>query len=919
MKPFLDVVANDIISRYGTQLNRIAVVFPNKRASLFLNDALARIAQKPIWSPAYITISDLFRQNSTLSVGDPIRLICLLYQSFRRITDPEGKSDETLDHFYGWGQLLISDFDDIDKNMAQAHDVFRNLRDYHEFDDISYLSPEQFELLKRFFDNFSTDHNSRLKERFMQLWSHFADIYDDFRQCLREKGLAYEGMLYRDVAEQDDLQFDYDHYLFVGFNMMQKVEKTICRRLQQQGKAKFYWDFDNYYMQPTNEAGHYLRELTRLFPNELDAADNDIYNHFADDAKQITLVSAPTENIQARYVNDWLRQADRIADGRRTAIILCDEHLLPTVIHCLPDEVEKVNVTTGYPLSDTLAASFVMQLSRYKSASRPAPYMLRHIKRHPYSQYLTDDDFTQSTETNLEFIEWLQLLVKRVAIRLSENPADTAEQMQNESLFRMFTLLNRLRAIIENGELEADRFILLQLIQQLIRTTSIPFHGEPAVGLQVMGVLESRNLDFDHVLLLSCNEGNLPKGVNDASFIPYSIRKAYELTTVDNKVAIYSYYFHSLLQRATDITVCYNNSTDEGQTGEMSRFMLQLLIESPHQIQRLSLKSGQKQLLLQPKEHPKDDATMQVLDNFTSLSPSAINRYMRCQLQFYFNYILELHEPDETEEGEINDRLFGNIFHKAAQLIYDSHGPVIQKEMLSHILRHPEQIGIFVDRAFYEEMPELSIHDLNGLQIIKREVIIRYLQRLLEIDEQLAPFTIIGNEKKVRASLSFTTSRGPQSILVGGSIDRLDQVTDTETGQESLRVIDYKTGGRVPKSEVADFSEIFNPEYIRDKHTDYYLQAMIYAQIVRHSPEYNPLQLPVKPGLLFIQHAQKTDYDPVLRINKKKISDIREYATDLHDNLSRLVAEIFEPSLPFAPTADRKQCLYCPYRQLCGL
>lgn len=917
MKSFLEIVASDIINRYGTQLNRIAVVFPNKRASLFLNDALARIAQKPIWSPAYITISDLFRQNSSLSVGDPIRLICLLYKCFKEITDPENKSEETLDHFSGWGQLLISDFDDIDKNMAQAHDVFRNLRDYHEYDELTYLSEEQKELLKRFFDNFSDDQDSRLKERFLKLWNNFNNIYDTFRQSLRSKGLAYEGMLYRDVAEQEDLNFSYDSYLFVGFNMMQKVEKTICKRLQQQGKAKFYWDFDTYYMHLGNEAGHYLRELLQLFPNELDNADKDIYDHLADENKQISIVSAPTENIQARFVNDWLKQADRIRDGRSTAIILCDEHLLPSVIHCLPDEVSNVNVTTGYPLSDTLIASFVMHLSKYKSAAHPTPYMLRRIKRHPYSTFLDDGIFSEITETNLEFLEWLLRQVKQIAVKLSETNAD--DQMQNESLFRMYTLLNRLKTITESGELDANRMIILQLIQQLIQSTSIPFHGEPAAGLQIMGVLESRNLNFSHVLLLSCNEGKLPKGVNDASFIPYAIRKAYGLTTVDNKVAIFSYYFHSLLQRATDITICYNNSTEDGHTGEMSRFMLQLLIEYPHKVNRVSLQSGQKQMLIQPKERTKDKETMEVLNNFNSLSPSAINRYLRCPLQFYYCYILGLRESNDTEEGEIDDRLFGNIFHRAAQLLYDNLGKNIQKEMLKDLLDHPSKIERFVDQALIEEMPSLSLDSLNGLQIIKRQVIICYLERLVQIDEQLAPFDIMGNEKGVYTNLSFTTSQGSRTIRIGGSIDRLDKVTNTQTGQQSIRVIDYKTGSRLPKREVGEISEIFNPENIYDKHTDYYLQTLIYSYIVSNDKELNPQHLPVKPGLLFIQKTKQEDYDPIIKINKNKVSDIKEYATELHERLTRLAAEIFEPQNPLSPTADRRHCTNCPYRQLCGL
>ena len=321
MKTFLEIVAEDIIRKYGNNLSRIAVVFPNKRASLFLNEALARLSGKPIWSPAYITISDLFRQHSSLTVGDPIRLVCELYRTFISVTG----IDETLDHFYGWGQLLISDFDDIDKNMAVAHDVFRNLRDIHELDDLSYLTEEQTKLLQRFFSNFSPDHNSELKQRFLKLWTRFEDIYTQYRQQLRDEQLAYEGMLYREVAEQEDITLKYDTYLFVGFNMMQKVEVSLCERLQKAQRAKFYWDFDTYYMAPHHEAGHYIREYLKRFPNELDDSNQEIYSCFSG-KKDISFVSSQTENAQARFVTQWLRQKGRIEAGKKTAIVLCDEH-----------------------------------------------------------------------------------------------------------------------------------------------------------------------------------------------------------------------------------------------------------------------------------------------------------------------------------------------------------------------------------------------------------------------------------------------------------------------------------------------------------------------------------------------------------------------------------------------------------------
>ena len=302
MKNFLEYVAEDIIRKYGTDLSRTAIVFPNKRASLFLNEHLARLAGHPLWSPAYITISELFRQQTTLQVADPIKLVCDLHQSFCQETG----STETLDKFYGWGQLLISDFDDIDKNMADADRVFANLRDIHELDDLSFLTEEQRQLLRHFFSHFTEEHETELKQRFLNLWSHFADIYHDFNKRLTEQGLAYEGALYRQVCCQAMTtniaeHFPYDRYLFVGFNLLQKVEQQLFSFLQKEGKAKFYWDFDHYYMQH-HEAGRYIARYLEYFPNELDSTDADIYRQFSQPASiRLSLCSSVSPNTYTDF------------------------------------------------------------------------------------------------------------------------------------------------------------------------------------------------------------------------------------------------------------------------------------------------------------------------------------------------------------------------------------------------------------------------------------------------------------------------------------------------------------------------------------------------------------------------------------------------------------------------------------------
>ena len=968
-KTFLEYVAEDIIGKYGTDLSRIAVVFPNKRAALFLNEHLARLAGQPVWSPAYITISDLFRQHTDLKPADPIKLICDIHKSFTKCTG----ISETLDHFYGWGQLLLADFDDIDKNMADADSIFCNLKDIHELDDISYLDDEQKEMLARFFANFSDDIESELKKRFLSLWSHFGDIYHDYNRRLTEQGIGYEGAIYRKVASEQTLHLKYDKYLFVGFNLLQKVERLLFSRLMKEGKAKFYWDFDEYYMpstpqHPNTSTPQHLTISTLNiadFPNELDNTDPDIYANMRR-PKRIRFISSPTENAQARFASNWLLENDRYKAGRKTAIVMCDESILLPIMHSLPPEADKVNITSGFPLAMTPVASLVMllfdlyTLGLRKKGTAFNPHYLKKLMAHPYARHLQEVHLKEMNDVHLKGVHLSPLgfcrlpeqevhqpnspsqhlttstilhhiasLIKQVGIATKPE----GDALTQESVFRMFTILNRLATLADSGDLLVDNTTLRRLVSQLVGAASIPFHGEPVIGVQIMGVLETRNIDFDNVLLLSCNEGNMPKGVNDSSFIPYSIRKAHGLTTIDNKVAIYSYYFHRLLQRAGDITIAYNNSTDNGHTGEMSRFMLQLLVESGQKIDHYSLTAKNQPTPLMPKVIEKDETALSKLEEMSRLSPSAINTYIRCKLAFYYQYIAHIKEPDSDPET-IDNRLFGNIFHRAAYLIYKDitdHSPVIEKAHIQAYLSNRKLLASVVDRAFEEEECKTN----NGLQIINREVIIEYVTKLLKIDQQLCPFSILAMEEeaKVYTQLSFTMPSGgalkggalvssaptkQYSLTIGGIIDRLDVVTDKQTGKRRIRVVDYKTGNK-PSSAIKSIEEVFDPKNIASKHSNYFLQAILYSLIVSRSKEWNTANDAVSPALLFIKQAATNDYDPTLCIDKHPISDVTVYEEEFLTKLKETVADMYSPDAAFTPTDDRKKCELCPYRMLCGL
>ena len=953
MMNFLEAVAKDIIAKYGTNLADIAIVFPNKRAALFMNEYLARIANKPIWSPSYLTISDLFYRNTDLVVGDQIKLVCDLHRSFTECTG----LDETLDHFFNWGQLLLSDFDDVDKNMAEASKVFANIQNLHELDDISYLSEQQKEIIKKFFINFKDNHNSELKQRFLNLWSKLEDIYNNFNARLKQQGISYEGAIYREVIEQKNIDLPHKHYLFVGFNLLQKVEQELFNIIKKKGKAQFYWDFDKYYTTNNQqEAGYYIKQYLSIYPNELDNSDDSIYNCFKNE-KDITYISATTNNIQARNIADWLQQNDRIKAGKDTVIVLCDETLLPTVLHCLPEEVDKVNITMGFPLQQTHISSLVKSLitlqliGKINNEDRFRLKYVDEILNHPYCHYISEKNkelysnlhkkhnyYPTSEELQIDdclakvfsspanihethfasLVDWIIEIVELIG----NNTKEANDPLLKESVFRMFTLLNRVSSLIKSNDLVVDLVTLKGVIDQFIQSTTIPFHGEPIEGIQIMGVLETRNLDFKHILMISCNEGNMPKSIHDSSFIPYSIRKAYNLTIIDHKIAIFAYYFYRLIQRAQDITISYNSGTAFGQNSEMSRFMIQLMVESKHSIKRQSLLTNQYLEPTQNKCISKSKEIMNILNGIEKISPSAINEYLKCPFKFYYSKILGIREPEIEQEGALDNRTYGNVYHRSAELIYQKimdKNNVVSKESIEKIRKSRVTIELCVDEAFSELVFKTTSSKYrpkyNGLQLVNRESIINYLIKMLQQDEKSAPITIKGLELRINSEISFISNNEKRSLIIKGFIDRLDEVCYESEGR-MIRVIDYKTG-RPSLKQPKDIEDVFNRTKIHETKADYYLQTMLYSNVVRDNIELNKEQLPVSPCLVYIQNIGSETNKIHLELKNEPIYDIKPYQIDFMANLQGVLGEIFNSEIPFTATQDTYWCKYCPYSKLC--
>jgi hypothetical protein len=999
MTPFLQLTAEDLYTKFGDNLASVAVVFPNNRARLFFSEHLYRAAGKPVWTPAFVTISDLFKEPSGLKPADPLEVVGYLYDLYIKYSGKE----ETFDEFYLWGEILLSDFDDVDKNMADARQLFRNIRELGEYTDtLEHLSEDQVAAIRLFFKNFNPDRKTELKERFLENWNILSDMYTDLQNLLTVKGLAYEGMLHRRVVEklkeQGPSGFPFDTYAFVGFNVLNRCETELFSLLHKAGKALFYWDYDAFYLrQPQHEAGRFMRQNLEHFPNQLGKAGFDV---FEKTPKHIKFIEASTENAQARFLPEWIEELK--AKGRfnpgETAVVLCNEGLLLPVLHSVPDDIHDLNVTMGFPMTQTPIYNLVNELAAlhtdgYLPGTVPRfnhRYLLP-ILQHPLIRQISEEatqleqdlkaanSFRPSVketqkdpvltalfspvETALDLAKKLLEMYRLLAQREpSESPlepslfenGETAQQpgaydpLHAEALFRCHTVTSRLTDLMEKGLINVNSQTFHRLLQRVLSTTSIPFSGEPVRGLQIMGLLETRNLDFKNVLLLSVNEGMLPKGANETSFIPYNLRKAFGLTTMEHKDSIFSYYFFRLLQRAENISLVYSTATEGINRGEMSRFMLQLLVESSHEIETFGLQSGIELPHPRTLRIEKTPAILEKLRNLydrntadqpKDLSPTALNSLIDCSLRFYLRYLAHLKEAEEVSE-DIDGAMLGNFFHHSAEYIYTSIllrkagkacdtqavEEAIEAKTINEALENGQLRGLieaddltpwiqgvhsieqvvshYFKKDFFRVTEKNAEPEYNGEQLIKRTLVTGFLKTLLQIDQERAPFTLVGLEKTVSGEISIGENI---RVGVGGVIDRLDNKDNV------LRILDYKTGGKVKKA--ASMEALFDSE--AEDRASYVFQIMLYASILQKEDT----DLQISPEILYIHQALKEKYSSQVEFGSRyeitTVNTFQPFASPFQEATQKLLNDLFDKSLPFKQTDHPEKCIYCDYKNLC--
>lgn len=979
MKPFLYHVAKDLIGRFGNNLSGVTIVFPGKRAELYMNSFLSHIAQGPVWAPRFRTIDELFQQFSELVPSDNIVNVCRLYRIYAELVpDPESPDD-----FYGWGEVLMNDFNDIDKHMVDAERLFANAADLSKLDSVDYLSKEQVEALRQFFDNFSLERQTELKRRFMRMWQAMPEMYRRLKEELRKEGEMYKGALYREVAERllaarktgsplskssPLAETDGTIYAFIGFNVLDEVEETLFTALRDANRAIFYWDYDVSYTAKgsDHEAGLFMRRNLEKFPQALDST---LFDNLLTNGKKIRFLAATTDNAQVRYLPQWLEE--RKEDKEKTkAIVLCDEALMRATIHAIPQGTN-ANITMGYPLTDTaiqgyFSALIDLQVDGYNAdMKRFLPTALERVEKNPFfSSFPKKLQPIRHQGTARELLEWLTVAAEALGKSLTEMSSPSPyDQLYAEATFQLYKILNKFRKLTDDGILDVHTNTLRRLIRQALASTDIPFHGDMDKEIQIMGLLEARNLDFSHLVMLSVGEGILPRKACETSLIPYILRNHFGLDTTQRQDAVYAYSFYRLLQRAEDITLVYNENSSGASQREQSRFLRQLATETELPIRQMKIDAPFSFTPTRPVTVEKDEHVMKILLKKKMLSPTAINQYIECPMRFYYQQVAHLRMPDRPQDGIDNAR-FGTLFHDTCELFYTHLARITgRRQVLRSDLeplfsrnRSNEVIPAYTDLVFWMDFfhgleydsrthasereaflqPYLAApdyHTLNkmvnqlyegektryftGVNMIIREVILRLVGKLLRWDMEHTPFTMIGMEIDRFMDFNIPTTTGDITLSIGGRIDRMDIMQ--MDGHPTLRIVDYKTGKS--KNGPSSIEGIFDASGLNAH--GYYLQTFLYALIMsKNTGETQPLpNIPVCPCLFYILSANDAQqYDPTLKLGREIIRDIREVADEYTEGLRRVITEIYDSTRPFTQTEQKKiHCEHCDFQRLCGL
>lgn len=899
---FLRNTAESIVQTIGwNQLSNATFVLPSHRAGLVLTNEILELQAeqniKALWSPKVYTLNQLLDSLSPLYAEDELPTIVRLYRHYRRLSKGE-KDLMPLDLFYGWGRRMLADFTNIDASMParQVPDFFDNTIAAHELSQWQLDEDVMARLRTLLSGGVQTESNDEsIRRQYEQLWHRLYELYLALREEMAAEQKGYNGMRYRAVIEQWEsesiqTQIAGRTFIFVGFNYLLPVERELMSLLRDTGRALFYWDYV-----PDFKTNGKAFAFTRLNAGILGGAQNTEHRVLSDAPKEVTVVSCVSRESQAQYVHRWL-QENYTERGQKVGVVICDETMLESVIHTLPaitlpgeEQPEPINITKGFPLRNTAVyartISWLYDKARGDAEQALSPGFIDEL----LSSLLPDPSDESGPDNPSDSLTWKDLLIL-------------------ESEYQVRKIANQMRLLIVNGlgDIPVTLRLLRLLFRRAMESVTMPFHGEPVTDIQVMGVLETRLLDFDKLLLLHVEEGIIPQRQNDASFIPFYLRKAYHMQTSDEKATIYAYNFFRLLSRAGHSTILFTTAeSSEGGKG-MSRFIMQMLVSPEFNVQKVQMREPgilartviEEATLDQPAPLPEH------------LSPSALNTYISCPLCYYRQYIEHLH-PCEEEDVLFEANTLGSFVHHAMQYIYteylgcDNTHPVrVTPEAIEAIRTDEAKLQDALAEA-YRRMENYIPEHHSGENVI----ILGYINNILLRDREDAKVGL--QIYKLEQPCYFPLSiEGRGQVRMGGIIDRLDIYG--QEGNETLRVIDYKSGSyndtthaKKMSSSWADIMESGDKGYVR--------QTLIYSHAVM---THENTGKPIEPHLYFCRR-KLTEINTGIEVEEAPVTDYREIQSAFSDALKEKVTQLVHAT-SFPPCEEDKCPPYCPFFILCG-
>ena len=954
MNAFLKILAGYTLKTYGEKgLEDLCFVFPNRRSGIFFKHYLLEAGKGTFWIPEIYTINEFIAGLSEIELADPIDTSFELYRIYKEMDI----TPESYDEFYFWGEMLISDFDNLDKYLIPAEKLFKNISDLKEIEQaFGGMDEEQLEIIREFWSHFGKPELSPEKKNFIEMWRLLLPLYLTLRERLHAKGTGYEGMQYREVADAIDTP-DFSgikkgKVLIAGFNALNSAEKKLFRYLKRSGKGLFFWDYDEEYVNSKfPEAGRFLRKNLKEFP-PVDFGET--FSHL-DKKKNISIIDLPSDILQSKQLGKILSSEVPFSPENfdDTAVILGDETLLEPVISSLPGNIPHVNITMGYPLSHTPVYSFTSQLLKLqksinkKTGQKADKFYYRDvldILNHQYLRITLDAEITtlistikakntiyvkpeffegntilgkifRKIESSMEMPAYLKEILEEIISYYKNDTEDASDTyLEKEFTFHIITRLNKLESAFLKDPPDTGIESFARLFRKITSTARIPFQGEPLRGLQIMGILESRLLDFRNIIFLSMNEGVMPRAHSSFSFIPANLRYAFGMPGREDHDAIYAYYFYRLIQRAENIFILYNSKSDGLKSGEKSRYLYQLEYLSNQNPEKKTVSfsiTSQKNL---PVLIQKNSDILTKLQDYTNegkkaLSPTALNTWIDCRLKFYFTYIAGIREEEEMSE-DIDAAVLGTILHETMRIIYTGNkGNVINDIIIKELLQKD-----YIDASLKEAM-SIKLFGRNksdtdiipeGSNIIAFEVIKNLATQILKMDAKRIPFTVLDMEKR----FEYMLSADDRNVRIYGITDRID----LENGK--IFITDYKTGN--VEMTFNNLDGLFDSATrTRNKHV---FQTFLYSYLYLKNAN---TECPVVPALYPTRNIFNESFTRKisLKLNPRgkpeEINDFRVFEKAFEGNLAILVSEIFHPSVPFSQTDDEERCKYCTFKSIC--